>query len=160
MMHFFSFLYFCHFSFGHCIVCTSSFNDFWLPLWYLQTLHYKPFIWCFALSLGSPPLLQKPVPSNCIVKWLTIVVGRHVRIITTICIKWTSLSVFDLQLLITPVVSSTFLSSSISEIHQTQVTYLAPVRIQFVYLICPDIPFKGLVSYKVDLVLLLYTWGV
>ena len=25
------------FSFGHCIVCSSSTYEFWLPLWYLQT---------------------------------------------------------------------------------------------------------------------------
>jgi hypothetical protein len=30
-------LYFCTFSFGHCIVCSSSIYEFWLPLWYLQT---------------------------------------------------------------------------------------------------------------------------
>jgi fatty-acid desaturase len=26
-------------SFGHCVVCSSSIYGFWLPLWYLQTLH-------------------------------------------------------------------------------------------------------------------------
>ena len=26
------------FSFGHCVVCSSSIYSFWLPLWYLQTL--------------------------------------------------------------------------------------------------------------------------
>jgi hypothetical protein len=31
-------LSFCPFSFGHCVVCTSSIYGFWLPLWYLQTL--------------------------------------------------------------------------------------------------------------------------
>ena len=25
------------FSFGHCVVCSSSICGFWLPLWYLQT---------------------------------------------------------------------------------------------------------------------------
>ena len=35
------------FSFGHCVVCSSSIYGFWLPLWYLQTLlalyfHYFP----------------------------------------------------------------------------------------------------------------------
>jgi hypothetical protein len=25
------------FSFGHCVVCSSSIYEFWLPLWYLQT---------------------------------------------------------------------------------------------------------------------------
>jgi hypothetical protein len=32
------FLSFCTFSFGHCVVCSSSIHGFWLPLWYLQTL--------------------------------------------------------------------------------------------------------------------------
>ena len=27
------------FSFGHCIVCSSSIYGFWLPSWYLQVLH-------------------------------------------------------------------------------------------------------------------------
>ena len=31
-------LSFCSFSFGHCVVCSSIYG-FWLPLWYLQTLH-------------------------------------------------------------------------------------------------------------------------
>ena len=31
-------LSFCTFSFGHCVVCSSSICRFWLPLWYLQTL--------------------------------------------------------------------------------------------------------------------------
>ena len=29
---------FCTFSFGHCVVCSSSIYGFWLSLWYLQTL--------------------------------------------------------------------------------------------------------------------------
>ena len=31
-------LSFCPFAFGHCVVCSSSIDGFWLPLWYLQTL--------------------------------------------------------------------------------------------------------------------------
>jgi len=31
-------LSFCSFSFGHCVVYSSSIYGFWLPLWYLQTL--------------------------------------------------------------------------------------------------------------------------
>jgi len=31
-------LSFCTFSFGHCVVCSSSMYGFRLPLWYLQTL--------------------------------------------------------------------------------------------------------------------------
>ena len=32
-------LSFCTFSFGHCVVCSSSIYRFWLSLWYFQTLH-------------------------------------------------------------------------------------------------------------------------
>jgi len=32
------FFFICPFSFGHCIIYPSSIYDFWLPLWYLQTL--------------------------------------------------------------------------------------------------------------------------
>jgi len=31
-------LFFCTFSFGHCVVCSPSIDGFWLTLWYLQTL--------------------------------------------------------------------------------------------------------------------------
>ena len=31
-------LSFCSFSFGRCVVCSSIYR-YWLPLWYLQTLH-------------------------------------------------------------------------------------------------------------------------
>jgi len=31
-------LSFCPFSFDHCVVCPSSIYEFWLSLWYLQTL--------------------------------------------------------------------------------------------------------------------------
>jgi hypothetical protein len=31
-------LSFCTFSYGHCVVCSSSVYIFWLPLWYLQAL--------------------------------------------------------------------------------------------------------------------------
>ena len=36
-------LSFCTFSFGNCVVCSSSIYGFWLPLWYLQTL----LLWCW-----------------------------------------------------------------------------------------------------------------
>jgi hypothetical protein len=34
-------LSFCVFSFGHCVVCSSSIYGFWLSLWYLQALLRK-----------------------------------------------------------------------------------------------------------------------
>jgi hypothetical protein len=36
-------LSFCTFSFGHCVVCSSSIYRFWLTLWYLQTLLLEPW---------------------------------------------------------------------------------------------------------------------
>ena len=36
-------LSFCPFSFGHCVVCSSSIYGCWLPLWYLHT-HLVPKI--------------------------------------------------------------------------------------------------------------------
>jgi hypothetical protein len=30
-------LSFCTFSFGHCVFCSSSIYEFWLPLWYLNS---------------------------------------------------------------------------------------------------------------------------
>ena len=34
-------LSFCAFSFGHCVVCSSSIYGFWLSLWFLKTLPIK-----------------------------------------------------------------------------------------------------------------------
>jgi len=53
-------LSFCTFSFGHCVVCSSSIYGFWLSLWYLQTLltnctptyiHPFPKMWQNAVSI-------------------------------------------------------------------------------------------------------------
>ena len=38
-------LSFCTFSFGHCVVYSSSIYGFWLPLWYLQTLPVNYALW-------------------------------------------------------------------------------------------------------------------
>jgi hypothetical protein len=51
-------LSFCTFSFGHCVVCSSSIYIFWLPLWYLQTLlrwmlYSKIGICCFSSKHAS-----------------------------------------------------------------------------------------------------------
>jgi hypothetical protein len=45
-------LSFCAFSFGHCVVCSSSIYGFWLPLWYLQTL-LKDMLDC-AQKISTP----------------------------------------------------------------------------------------------------------
>jgi hypothetical protein len=38
-------LSFCTFSFGHCVVCSSSIYGFWLRLWYLQALLKVRIYW-------------------------------------------------------------------------------------------------------------------
>jgi hypothetical protein len=51
----FKLVYFCSFSFGHCVVSPSSMYDFWLLLWHLQTrLLLFFFFWslcCLSLDL-------------------------------------------------------------------------------------------------------------
>jgi hypothetical protein len=43
----------CSFSFGHCVVCSSSIYGSWLPLWYLQTL-----LWTELVPSHSLPFIQ------------------------------------------------------------------------------------------------------
>ena len=49
-------LSFCTFSFGHCVVCSSSIVGFWLLPWYLQTLLLT--VWYFVFIL-----------LNCLIHW-------------------------------------------------------------------------------------------
>ena len=62
------FLSFCTFSFGHCVVCSSSIYGFWLPLWYLQTLLVILyfFFWplCFLFFFDIRILITPLVSSN------------------------------------------------------------------------------------------------
>jgi hypothetical protein len=46
-------LFVCTFSFGHCVICSSSIYGFWLPLWYLQTLlvTFSKYVWIFISLL-------------------------------------------------------------------------------------------------------------
>ena len=46
-------LSFCTFSFGHCVVCSSSIYGFWLPLWYLQTLLVYSRLKCIITDRNS-----------------------------------------------------------------------------------------------------------
>jgi hypothetical protein len=43
------------FSFGHCVVCSSSIYRFWLPLWYLQTLLTLFMIVILTIKKGFQP---------------------------------------------------------------------------------------------------------
>jgi hypothetical protein len=46
------YLSFYAFSFGHCVVCSSSIYGFWLPLWYLQTLLKHDILLQHAITSG------------------------------------------------------------------------------------------------------------
>ena len=59
-------LSFCPFSFGHCVVCSSSIYGFWLPFWYLQALlilTVKPVH--VVISIRQSPF-SCPAIENCI----------------------------------------------------------------------------------------------
>ena len=57
-------LSFCPFSFGHCVVYSSSIYGLWLPLWYLQTLLMIQGCSHFRL------LLHSNFPRWCNLYWL------------------------------------------------------------------------------------------
>jgi hypothetical protein len=46
----------CYFSFGHCVVCSSSIDRFWLPIWYIQTLLLKK-VGGILIGLNCGPLI-------------------------------------------------------------------------------------------------------
>ena len=51
-------LSYCTFSFGHCVVCSSSIYGFWLPLWYYQTLlNPATFEWIAYIKAGKWSLM-------------------------------------------------------------------------------------------------------
>jgi hypothetical protein len=65
------------FSFGHCVVCSSSIYEFWLPLWYIQTLLIVCSIKCLYKCLWVPccdvrcdfrmkTILGSSFPSSCL----------------------------------------------------------------------------------------------
>jgi hypothetical protein len=57
-------LSFCTFSFGHCVVCSSSIYGFWLPLSYLQTLfRFNRKCHIFSLQPKMPHICTKIVTS-------------------------------------------------------------------------------------------------
>jgi hypothetical protein len=74
-------LSFCNFSFGRCVVCSSMIYGFWLPLWYLRTLHsitiimnpslifkYWSIVWCLTPHLNNVRMCI-PIPTE-IYEWV------------------------------------------------------------------------------------------
>jgi hypothetical protein len=47
-------LSFCIFPFGDCVVCLSFIYEFWLPLWYIQTLLIYHFVFSNTCGIHIP----------------------------------------------------------------------------------------------------------
>jgi hypothetical protein len=62
-------LSFCIFSFGHCVVCSSSIYGFWLPLWYLQTL-LSTVVLTIKTSASSACIVEHPLSNNFLLRML------------------------------------------------------------------------------------------
>jgi hypothetical protein len=67
-------LSFCIVSFGHCVVCSSLIYGFWLPLWYLQTLHGTAITWKILVYTSRE--------KNVIVKTLSWQIGINTNMAT------------------------------------------------------------------------------
>ena len=91
-------------SFDHCVVCSSSIYGFWLPLWYLQTL-----LLTIVLSV-----LLRYTDSDC-----------PFGIFKLFFWPLRCLFLFDLRILITPLVSSNSSLSSISTIYNVLPNFTA-----------------------------------
>jgi hypothetical protein len=96
-----------YFSFGHCVVCSSSIYGFWLPPFDIYKLFLQSTLLCF-LVLVITYLSSPPVFSAC---------GLCYTIFSFICMFCRSLFVlfiwplcclffFDVRILITPLVCS------------------------------------------------------
>ena len=55
---------FCTFSFGHCVVCSSSIYGFWLSFWYLQTLLTTAILTQLYVRVGMLPTWRKHLHSR------------------------------------------------------------------------------------------------
>ena len=57
---------FCPFSFGHCVVCSSSIYGLCLPIWYLQSLLIKSRCLLYLLFFFGDPLTSNNIPSGAL----------------------------------------------------------------------------------------------
>ena len=92
------YLSFCTFSFGHCVVCSSSIYRFWLPLWYLQLFLYCVYIQnlqsnlhTFTCIKRSTPVIENFIwiePLKC--SWLLLVMNIAEILLTWHCTAYNS----------------------------------------------------------------------
>ena len=90
---------------GHCIVCPSSINDFWLPLWYLVAIAFS-VLPRFTTS-DYPFGILWPLYCLSLLDFVLSVIPRFTTSGYPFGILWPlyCLSFLDLRLLITPLVS-------------------------------------------------------
>ena len=104
-------------SFGHCSACPSLISGFWLPLWYLLAIVLDVRLWyrllitplvSFGHCIGCPSLIF----GFWLPLWYLLAIVLHVRLWYSASdypfgIFWPlyCMSVFDIWLLITPLVS-------------------------------------------------------
>ena len=75
------------FSFGHCVVCSSSIYGFWFPIWNLQTLLWNQCI--------SPQTLWVPYPS---VETFVTILRCFIVFFFFFCGKWRYASTIHLRI--------------------------------------------------------------
>ena len=75
-------LSFCPFSFDHCVICSSSIYEFWLPLWYLQTLFIFS-VFCFLMVPDQGYSINKYFLSNKLDIYVSIDLLKDSLIIST-----------------------------------------------------------------------------
>ena len=63
-------LSFCTFSFGHCLVCSSSIYRFWLPFWYLQEEFADTKLFLIITSNGNSNLHSSLRNYSSTKKWV------------------------------------------------------------------------------------------
>jgi hypothetical protein len=88
-------LSFCTFSFGNCVVCSSSIYGFWLPLWYLQTLlsFCMLCLWDQPLYVIYGKLLSSCFRFVCNYVYISIKTASHIVVLGE---RWTlSCNVYD-----------------------------------------------------------------
>ena len=90
-------LSFCTFSFGHCVVCSSSIYGFWFPLWYLLAIVLSVLL---RYTVSDFPLVSF---GHCVVCSSSIYVSDF-----PFGIFWPLCCLFslDIRFLISPLVSS------------------------------------------------------
>ena len=86
-------LSFCPFSFDHCVVCSSSIYEFWLPLWYLRFTDSD-----YPFDILDLRILITPLVSSIYGFWLPLWYLRFTD-------SDYPFGILDLRILITPLVS-------------------------------------------------------